>query len=248
MSTDFILDYGSDEASKGWHQNVLKALFDVLSADITLLEAVRDKHHAIIDFRYVTMVRKAPSTADNTPTDDSAYLFKNEPTENEKELFASLIKLIDGKKTINHVYQLKPENSDRWFQIQVKMVEDIVVIFKEDVTTIRNDREKIRQLNQTLELKGRELELLNSELKTFANVAAHDYSETLRNLYTNLEFIIGSDGSKLSNAGKANVRRAQAAIQKLKLLTDDIIAYSNISASYGELALVDLVDIVSQCS
>jgi len=243
MSTDFILDHGSDDTGKGWHQNVLKALFDVLPAEITLLEAVRDEHHAIIDFRYLTIVRKASSTSDGKATDN--YLFKNELTANEKELFASLVKLIDGEKTINHVYQVKPENSDRWFQLQIKMVEDILVIFKEDITTIREDREKIRHLNHSLELKGRELELLNSELKTFANVAAHDYSETLRNLYTNLEFIIGSDGSKLSNAGKANVRRAQAAIQKLKLLTDDIIAYSKISASYGELALVDLVDIVS---
>jgi signal transduction histidine kinase len=243
MSTDFILDHGSDGSVKGWHQDVIKSLFDVLSADITLLEAVRDKHHVIIDFRYLTIVRKALSTSDGNATDN--YLFKNELTANEKELFASLVKLINGEKAINHVYQVKPENSDRWFQLQVKMVEDIVIVFKEDITTIREDRDKIRHLNHSLELKGRELELLNSELRTFANVAAHDYSETLRNLYTNLEFIIGSDGSKLSNAGKANVRRAQAAIQKLKLLTDDIIAYSKISASYGELALVDLVDIVS---
>ena len=156
-----------------------------------------------------------------------------------------MVKLIDGEKSINHVYHLKPERTDRWYQLQIKMVEDIVVIFKEDITVIRDDREKIRHLNNSLELKGRELELLNSELRTFANVAAHDYSETLRNLYTNLEFIIGNDGSKLSDAGKANVRRAQAAVQKLKLLTDDIIAYSKISASYGDLALVDLIDIVS---
>ena len=64
MSTDFILDHDSEEPVKRWHQNVLKALFDVLSADITLLEAVRDKHHNIIDFRYLTMVRKASSTLD----------------------------------------------------------------------------------------------------------------------------------------------------------------------------------------
>jgi len=245
MSTDFILDHGSDGSVKGWHQSVLKTLFDGLFADITLLEAVRDKQHAIIDFRYLTMVRTASSSLDGEATDGSTYMFKNKLTSSEKQLFASLSQLIDGEKTINHSYQLSPENSNRWYQLQIKMVEDIVVIFKEDITTIREDREKIRHLNHSLELKGRELELLNSELKTFANVAAHDYSETLKNLYTNLEFIIGSDGSKLSNAGKANVRRAQAAIQKLKLLTDDIIAYSKISVSYGELALVDLVDIVS---
>jgi len=245
MSTDFILDHGSDGSVKGWHQDVLKTLFDGLFADITLLEAVRDKQHAIIDFRYLTMVRKASSSSDGEATDGSTFLFKNNLTFSEKQLFSSLVKLINGEKATNHIYQLSPENSNRWYQLQIKMVEDIVVVFKEDITTIRDDREKIRQLNHSLELKGRELELLNSELRTFANVAAHDYSETLRNLYTNLEFIIGSDGSKLSNAGKANVRRAQAAIQKLKLLTDDIIAYSKISASYGELALVDLVDLVS---
>ena len=244
MSSDFILDHDSDGPVKSWHQNVLKALFDVLSADITLLEAVRDEHRTIVDFRYLTRVRKALSSSDGNTTNNNS-LFKNELTASEKELFATLVKLINGEKTINHVYQLSPENSQRWYQLQIKMLEDIVVIFKEDVTEKRIDREKIRHLNHSLELKGRELELLNSELRTFTDVAAYDYSDTLRNLYTNLEFIIGSDGSKLSNAGKANVRRAQAAIQKLKLLTDDIIAYSKISASLEELALVDLVQIVS---
>jgi hypothetical protein len=52
--------------------------------------------------------------------------------------------------------------------------------------------------------------------------------ETLKQLYTNLEFIVTNDAHNLSNSGKANIRRTQTSIQKMKLLTDDIVAYSKI--------------------
>jgi light-regulated signal transduction histidine kinase (bacteriophytochrome) len=91
----------------------------------------------------------------------------------------------------------------------------------------------------TLFAKNRELETMSSELKTFNTIAANDYNETLRNLYTSMEFIVSKDAKNLSDPGRANVRRAQAAIQKLKLLTEDIVAYSKISTD-EPLSAVDL--------
>ena len=70
-----------------------------------------------------------------------------------------------------------------------------------------------------------DLATVNVELKTIGSIALNDYRETLKHLYTNLEFITSTEAQSLSNAGRANIRRAQAAIQKLKLLTEDITAY-----------------------
>jgi light-regulated signal transduction histidine kinase (bacteriophytochrome) len=93
--------------------------------------------------------------------------------------------------------------------------------------------------------RNRELESLNSELTTFNNIAANDYRETLQSLYMYLEFIIKTDAPNISNAGKANIRKAQGAIQKLKLLTEDIVSFSRIPAMDSNLTSVDLEELLN---
>jgi PAS domain S-box-containing protein len=85
--------------------------------------------------------------------------------------------------------------------------------------------QEINELNKTLLLKNRDLFALNSELKTFNTITANDYKETLQILYTNLEYVASKDARNLTDSSKANIRRAQAAIQKMKLLTEDINNY-----------------------
>jgi PAS domain S-box-containing protein len=71
----------------------------------------------------------------------------------------------------------------------------------------------------------KELNSLNSELRSFSSITANNYNEALRHVYINLETIITSDARHLSDSGRANIRRAQSAIQKMKLLTNDIHNY-----------------------
>lgn len=85
--------------------------------------------------------------------------------------------------------------------------------------------EEIRSLNQVLVEKNRVLESLNTDLKSFTSIAINDYGETLRQLYLHLELIITNDARSLSNSGRANLRRAQGAIQKMKLITDDLVSF-----------------------
>jgi signal transduction histidine kinase len=40
-----------------------------------------------------------------------------------------------------------------------------------------------------------------------------------------MEFVVSNEGSRMSNTSRANIRKAQAAIQRMKLLTDDINHY-----------------------
>jgi signal transduction histidine kinase len=99
---------------------------------------------------------------------------------------------------------------------------------------------KVMSAEEKIQEQARLLETLHTELTTFNNIIVNDYRETLKNAYISLEFIISHDAGKLSDAGKANVRRAQAGIQKMRLLTEDIISYMQIPFPEGEGSPVDL--------
>ena len=97
-----------------------------------------------------------------------------------------------------------------------------------DISQATQSEEKIMELNKSLFATNKELNSLNAELKTFTSIAASNYSETLRHLYINLEMIVTNDARNLSNSGRANLRRAQGAIQKMKLTTDDLLSFSKL--------------------
>lgn len=65
---------------------------------------------------------------------------------------------------------------------------------------------------------------------------------------TGLEYIAVNDAGKLSNEGRANVRRVQASVQKMKLITEDLITYTNIHPDGEEKKEQDIstiIDIIS---
>ena len=94
-----------------------------------------------------------------------------------------------------------------------------------DITASVESAQKIMDLNESLLAMNKELNVLNSELKNFNSIAVNNYSQALRHVYINLETIITNDAQHLSDSGRANLRRAQSAIQKMKLLTNDIDNY-----------------------
>jgi len=94
-----------------------------------------------------------------------------------------------------------------------------------DVTASLESGKKIMDLNDTLLFMNQKLNSLNSELRSFNSITANNYNETLRHVYINLETIITSDARHLSDTSRANIRRAQSAVQKMKLLTNDIHNY-----------------------
>ena len=94
-----------------------------------------------------------------------------------------------------------------------------------DITASLESAQKIMGLNESLLTMNKELNSLNSELRRFNSITANNYNEALHHVYINLEALITSDARNLSDSGRANIRRAQSAVQKMKLLTNDIHNY-----------------------
>ncbi|MCW3117215.1 MAG: histidine kinase [Chitinophagaceae bacterium] len=117
---------------------------------------------------------------------------------------------------------------------------------EEDSSKRKENDKKIRDLNRELISKNRELKYLNSEFRAFSSIASNDYKEALKKMYTSLEFIITHDAAMLSNEGKANLRRVQSGIQKMKLLTEDIISFSSLEALPEKQEWVNLNEYLEQ--
>ena len=106
--------------------------------------------------------------------------------------------------------------------------------------------QELHRLNTQINLKNRELLGLASDIKTFNNIASHEFEDSLKKIYTGLEYIAVNDAKKLSNEARANVRRVQASVQKMKLITADIVTYTNIHSNGEEKKQQDINHVIDQ--
>jgi len=219
---------------------LLDTVFETISNEVQILEAIRDDNGAIVDFRYLTGSKAAYGGKQDL---NGKRVLSVYPWKKELGLFDQFVRTVENGKPLDVTFDLNEGDYNSWYHIKGRKFNDGLVLIREDVTTARQAEEKIMQLNRALFSKNRELEALSSELKTFNSIAANDYNETLKHLYNSMEFIINNDAKNLSDAGKANIRRAQAAIQKMKLLTEDIVAFSKVS-SEEQMVPVDLNEIL----
>ncbi len=214
-------------------RQLLEAILETISDDVEAFEAIRDQEGAIIDFRYMLGYKTLFGGGKET---SNKLTWKE-----QKEIFELFVNVVETGEPVDRIIQYPEEDQQKWCRIKAKKFNNGLVVIREDVSMTKQAEEKIMQLNTALFNKNRELEALSSELKTFNTIAANDYNETLRSLYNSMEFLTQNDARNLTDAGKANIRRAQASIQKMKLLTDDIIAFSKIS-SEEQMTAVDLND------
>jgi len=229
----------------GPHPNnpvLLQAILDTFQSGIHIFHAIRDESNRVIDFEFVLSGKR--SVAFENPTElPGKRLFESFPP--YKVLLESLKQVVETGVSKTQELHRSTSNGERWYLVSDSKFGDGFVNVWEDITEHKQAEAKIRELNRTLLINNRELASLNSELKTFNSIAATDYTDTLRKLYTNLEFIISNDARNLSDESKANVRRAQSAIQKMKLLTDDIVSYSRIQTHDTDLQLVNIVSMLT---
>lgn len=207
------------------NNDLLKTLFETISNEVLVLEPVRNSDHIITDFK---------------------SLIGNKITGNgipDGKLFDQFVDVIETGEPLDMIFQHQENGQNGWYRVKAQKFNNGLIVHREDITVAKQAEEKIMQLNTALFTKNRRLEALSSELKTFTTIAANDYNETLKHLYNSMEFIINNDARNLSDAGKANIRRAQAAIQKMKLLTDDIISFSKIHSD-EQMVLVDLNELL----
>jgi signal transduction histidine kinase len=82
--------------------------------------------------------------------------------------------------------------------------------------------------------------------KLLLGIVAQDYLEGLRQIYISLEIIISTEGHLFSNASKAHLRRSQSMVQKLNLLTRDVLFNAASADKDSHSSRVDLKALLAE--
>jgi signal transduction histidine kinase len=217
-------------------RQMLTKIFDINPLGLHLLVPVRDPDDRVVAFRFINLHHGRSFVVNEQ--DDTALLTDNSANQNA---FQQLLEVYTTGKQLDAVHELTLNGETRWFDVRFRKFADGVLFLYEEVTRYKDSKPADKATaHDELETARRELTILHAELKAFNSIAANEYKETLRRLYTSMEYIISNDAQNMSHEGRANVRRAQAAIQRMKLLTEDILAYSGINSIETEKSMVDL--------
>jgi PAS domain S-box-containing protein len=115
-----------------------------------------------------------------------------------------------------------------------------VLNIKHDVAHRVKAENELKALNKSLARKNKELKQKNAEIISFSHITSHDLKEPLRKIYLFIEMLMGKELENISEDGKKYFRKIQASVQRMGLLTDDILAYSLVLTEEQNLSNVDL--------
>lgn len=118
------------------------------------------------------------------------------------------------------------------------------------VVTELTEKKKIEKLileyQGDLENKNNQLVSINAELASFAYVASHDLQEPLRKIQTFCSRILEKEFSNLSESGKGNFNRMQAAAKRMQMLIQDLLIYSRANTAERKFERVSINEIVEE--
>jgi PAS domain S-box-containing protein len=125
------------------------------------------------------------------------------------------------------------------------------IVFVKDITLQRQTKKELKfktmlleQLNQSLEHKNSELESINKELQSFNYVASHDLQEPLRKIRLFANRIVEKNGLNLPGPTRDYLSKIMESTDRMKSLIEDLLTFSQASASESSFQHVDLKQIM----
>lgn len=115
-----------------------------------------------------------------------------------------------------------------------------------DVTYRVKSELQLQKLNAELKEKYNQLKNANAEFSTFTAITGNELKDPIKKIYTSLEFVIKSEGKRLSDDSKAKFRRMQSSLNRINLLLDDILSISAVNSFSREFTIVNLHKIIEE--
>lgn len=104
--------------------------------------------------------------------------------------------------------------------------------------------EKVKERTAELYTNNIELQKMNKELQSFAYISSHDLQEPLRKIQTFASLILEKENANLSERGKESFRKMQNAAVRMRVLINDLFAYSRTSTAERKFETTHLKEII----
>lgn len=105
---------------------------------------------------------------------------------------------------------------------------------------------RVQERTEELLAANEHLEQSNRELEQFAYVASHDLKEPLRKIQTFGDILMTKYGATLNGDGSALIEKMRGASERMKVLIEDLLAYSTVSSADDAKKFIDLNTLVRE--
>lgn len=116
----------------------------------------------------------------------------------------------------------------------------------EDISARKESERQIRQLNDSLQARSRELETINHELEAFSYSVSHDLRAPLRAMDGFSRTLLDQYADRLDDKARDRLHRIRAAAQRMAELIDDLLKLSRVSRIELKWELVDLTQLANE--
>jgi PAS domain S-box-containing protein len=141
-----------------------------------------------------------------------------------------------------------PGNNVKWIRLNGKYIfeNNQPVSLVGTVMDISNEKKTAELLEQKIEERTKELTQLNEQLKQFTYAASHDLQEPLRKISYFMDRLIVKISPTLDEEDKKITERISKTTERMRVLINDLLAYSNTSIGITGFQEVDLSTVVQE--
>jgi PAS domain S-box-containing protein len=122
----------------------------------------------------------------------------------------------------------------------------IMIISVRDITTWKNSKLELQELNEALESNARKLREINGELEQYAYVVSHELQEPIRMVSSFLTLLKKELGDGLSAKSEKFLHYAVDGANRMRKIVYDLLDYSRIGRTRESLEQVNLNSILSE--
>jgi signal transduction histidine kinase len=111
--------------------------------------------------------------------------------------------------------------------------------------SVRKMEKQVRERTTALQQANVKLGNSNKELEQFAYVASHDLQEPVRKIRTFTDQLMNGNDNNLDEKGRRLLDKIAASADRMKLMINDVLDYSQLERNEEEIRKVDLNDTLS---
>ncbi len=131
-----------------------------------------------------------------------------------------------------------------WLEVSVYSSGTGFSVYLKDITDRKAAHFKLKELNEQLHLKAKELELSNSELEQFAYIASHDLQEPLRMVSSFLQLLEKRYTDIIDETGKKYIDFAVNGALRMRQIITDLLQFSRVGKTKETAETIDFAELI----
>lgn len=222
------------EAATERQADLMRTILDNAQTAVSLHSVIRDRDGRIADFRTVLANKLVMEIWGDTADQNLNQTFlEYRPEAAGTAEFNRYAQVVETGEPAQFEYIYR----DRVYSINIARAGDGVVLSSIDVTSDRQYRQQLEQINA-------ELKRSNESLQAFAYIASHDLQEPLRKIISFSSILTHQHTGQLDPSGQDMLNRMQLAAGRMSDLIRDLLTYARIGSQPDAFRPVDLSGLV----